>query len=176
MLKKLNQKDWDEYLPFLLFAYREVPQESTGFSPFESLFGRRVRGPLDVLREYWTDEKPEDTPVIPYVLDMQKKLREMTEVAQTSLQVAQQRQKEYYDQKAVYTGESLEVGDEMLVLLPARRNKLQLEWAGPYKIMRKVDVEVDTPGKRSSSKIYHVNLLRKWYSTWLILLFFSFTG
>ena len=170
MLKKFtskNQKDWDEYLPFLLFAYREVPQESTGFSPFELLFGRRVRGPLDVLRECWTDEKPEDTPVIPYVLDMQKKLREMTGVAQTSLQVAQQRQKEHYDQKAVHTGESLEVGDEVLVLLPARRNKLQLEWAGPYKITRKVspvDVEVDTPGKRSSSKIYHVNLLRKWYS------------
>ncbi|CAM5139039.1 unnamed protein product [Natator depressus] len=36
--------DWDKYLPHLLFAYREVPQESTGFSPFELLYGRRVRG------------------------------------------------------------------------------------------------------------------------------------
>uniref|UniRef100_A0A8C5LYB3 Gypsy retrotransposon integrase-like protein 1 n=1 Tax=Leptobrachium leishanense TaxID=445787 RepID=A0A8C5LYB3_9ANUR len=34
----------------LLFAYREVPQEATGFSPFELLYGRRVRGPLDLLR------------------------------------------------------------------------------------------------------------------------------
>ena len=35
MLRKFvgrGQKDWDEYLPYLLFAYREVPQESTGFS------------------------------------------------------------------------------------------------------------------------------------------------
>ncbi len=24
-------KDWDKLLPFVLFAYREVPQESTGF-------------------------------------------------------------------------------------------------------------------------------------------------
>ena len=30
-------KDWDEWLPYLLFAYREVPQASTGFSPFELL-------------------------------------------------------------------------------------------------------------------------------------------
>ena len=33
MLKKFvsrNLKDWDEYLPYLLFAYCEVPQESTG--------------------------------------------------------------------------------------------------------------------------------------------------
>ena len=28
-------KDWDQFLPYLLFAYREVPQASTGFSPFE---------------------------------------------------------------------------------------------------------------------------------------------
>ena len=42
-------KDWDRLLPYVLFAYREVPQESTGFSPFELLYGRKVRGPLDVL-------------------------------------------------------------------------------------------------------------------------------
>ena len=27
-------KDWDKLVPYLLFAYREVPQGSTGFSPF----------------------------------------------------------------------------------------------------------------------------------------------
>ena len=27
--------DWDETLPFLLFAYREVPTTTYGFSPFE---------------------------------------------------------------------------------------------------------------------------------------------
>ena len=32
-------KDWDKMIPFLLLAYREVPQESTGFSPFELLTG-----------------------------------------------------------------------------------------------------------------------------------------
>ena len=28
-------KDWDRYLPALLFAYREVPQESLGCAPLE---------------------------------------------------------------------------------------------------------------------------------------------
>ena len=28
-------------------AYREVPQEPTGFSPFELLYGHHIRGPLD---------------------------------------------------------------------------------------------------------------------------------
>ena len=46
MLKKTasaDGKDWDKLLPYVLFAYWEVPQESTGFSPFELLYGREVR-------------------------------------------------------------------------------------------------------------------------------------
>ena len=35
-------KDWDLLIPYVLFAYREVPQSSTGFSPFELLYGREV--------------------------------------------------------------------------------------------------------------------------------------
>lgn len=45
--------DWGQWLPYLLFAYREVPQASTEFSPFELLYGRQVRGPLDLLQEHW---------------------------------------------------------------------------------------------------------------------------
>uniref|UniRef100_A0A8C5MTK0 Gypsy retrotransposon integrase-like protein 1 n=1 Tax=Leptobrachium leishanense TaxID=445787 RepID=A0A8C5MTK0_9ANUR len=33
-----ERKDWEKYLSHLLFAYQEVPQESTGFSPFELLY------------------------------------------------------------------------------------------------------------------------------------------
>ena len=28
-------KTWDKVLPYILFAYREVPEASSGFSPFE---------------------------------------------------------------------------------------------------------------------------------------------
>ena len=34
--------------------YREVPQESTGFSTLELLYGWKVRGPLDVMKEMWS--------------------------------------------------------------------------------------------------------------------------
>ena len=49
-------KDWDRYLPALLFTVREVPQESLGCSLFELLYGRNVRGPMAILRELWTDK------------------------------------------------------------------------------------------------------------------------
>ena len=49
MLKKVcadRPKDWDKYLSPILFAYREVPQDSLGFSPFDLVYGRTVRGPM----------------------------------------------------------------------------------------------------------------------------------
>ena len=48
MLRKIideEGRDWDKLVPYILFAYREVPQSSTGFSPFEMVYGRDVRGP-----------------------------------------------------------------------------------------------------------------------------------
>ena len=56
MLRKTADKegkDWDRYIHYLIFAYREVPQASTCFSPFKLLFGCDVRGPLDVMSESW---------------------------------------------------------------------------------------------------------------------------
>ncbi len=46
-----DAKNWDKWLEPLLFAVREVPHASTGFSPFELLYGRQPRVVLDVLRE-----------------------------------------------------------------------------------------------------------------------------
>ncbi|KAL5020579.1 hypothetical protein ScPMuIL_003471, partial [Solemya velum] len=63
ILKRLcaeKPKDWDRYLSAVLFAYREVPQESLGFSPFEMLYGRTVRGPMMILKELWSKTVPED--------------------------------------------------------------------------------------------------------------------
>lgn len=43
MLRKFIEDDprqWDRWLPALLFAVGEVPEASTGFSPFELLYGQ----------------------------------------------------------------------------------------------------------------------------------------
>lgn len=68
------EKDWDTLLPYLLFAYREVPQSSTGFSPFELLYGHTIRGPLDLLSEVWQENTATDKSVVSHVLSIHKKL------------------------------------------------------------------------------------------------------
>ena len=67
-------KDWDKMMPYLLFTYREVPQSSTGFSPFELLYGQDVRGPLDVLKETWEAGVTTDETVLSFVLERQERI------------------------------------------------------------------------------------------------------
>ena len=76
-------------LQYLLFAYREVPQSPTGFSPFELLYGRSVRGPLDVVREAWEKEEKSDESVVSYVFAMREQLEKMIEHVKVNLGKAQ---------------------------------------------------------------------------------------
>jgi hypothetical protein len=103
MLKKAavkECKDWDKMLPYFLFAYREVPQSSTGFSPFELLYGRTVNGPLYVLRQTWEVRDSQEESVISHILLVREKLSKMHKLAKQTLLKAQTKQKQWYDQKA----------------------------------------------------------------------------
>ncbi|XP_039542155.1 uncharacterized protein LOC120489424 isoform X2 [Pimephales promelas] len=44
-------RDWEEGLPWMMLAAREVVQESTGFSPNDLVFGHNVRGLLSVFQQ-----------------------------------------------------------------------------------------------------------------------------
>lgn len=56
-----DAKDWNELLPFMLFAYRGAKHATTGFSPYELVYGREMRDTVDVLAEHWEDgENPSD--------------------------------------------------------------------------------------------------------------------
>ncbi len=66
-------RDWEEGLPWLLLAAREVQQESLGFSPNDLVFGHRVRGPLSVLREGLGEEDPPQN-LVEYVNGFRRRL------------------------------------------------------------------------------------------------------
>jgi len=162
MLKRMCQerpRDWDRYLPAVLFAYREVPQASTGFSPFEMLYGRTVRGPMQVLKELWTHaDTPETRSTYQYVLDLRNRLEETCQLARESLYEAQGVYKHHYDKKT--KERKFKVGQRVLVLLPTDHNKLLLQWKGPFRVSEVVndfDYKVNLPG---SDKVYHANLLK----------------
>ncbi|CAG2248609.1 unnamed protein product [Mytilus edulis] len=88
MLKKLcteSAEEWDELVPYALFAYREVPHEETGFSPFELLYGWPVRGPMAILRGLFTGEDEIHRSVIEHVITIRDRLADMSEIVKENL-------------------------------------------------------------------------------------------
>jgi hypothetical protein len=165
MLKRMcseRPKDWDRYLPALLFAYREAPQESLNFSPFELIYGRTVRGPMAILRDLWTKREttPEVKTTYQYVLDLQERLQETCEMAKQELLKAQQTQKRHFDVKA--RPKAFSCGDRVLLLLPTDHNKLLMQWKGPYTVIERVNgnnYRIQLPDRK---RLFHANMLKRY--------------
>ncbi|XP_070174493.1 uncharacterized protein [Littorina saxatilis] len=164
MIKKVigNQpRLWHRYLPALLFACREMPNASTGFSPFELLFGRRARGPMDLLASSWLGqtEKDEEKPLYQYVYDLKNYLSEVCEVVDKNFVKTAVKNKAYHDRNA--KDRKFQVGDEVLLLLPSSSNKLLMLWKGPFSVVEvfRTDYKINVNGK---VKVFHANMLKRY--------------
>ena len=163
MLRRMcaeRPKEWDKYLPALLFAIREVPQESLGFAPFELLYGRSVRGPMAILRELWASEINDEQVLstYQYVIELRERLEQTCKLARENLGKMQVKQKVYYDKRA--RSRKFGVGDKVLLLLPTDSNKLLLQWKGPYdvvEVVNRMDYKIDVDGIVNT---YHANMLK----------------
>ena len=144
----------------LLFAYRKARQEAAEFSPFERLYGRSVRGPVQILKELWSEEKevPEVTTSSQYVLELWERLDETMKLAQAELEKNQGRNKNLYKRKA--KTRSFQVGDKVLVLLPTDQNKQAImQWKGPFEI-KGTKWGNNYRVKVNKKKTYHINMLK----------------
>jgi len=167
MIRSLSDKfenSWGECLPWILFAYREIPVQSLGFSPFELLFGRNIEGPLSLLKSTWLSQasfakaKPN---VVKFLLDLREKLRTCQELALDNAKDAQSKAKVWYDRQA--RERSFDIGQMVLVLLPVPGKALHAKYQGPFKIIGKrgpVDYVIEMPNSRRKHRVCHVNMLK----------------
>ncbi|KAK3698954.1 hypothetical protein QZH41_003112 [Actinostola sp. cb2023] len=169
MLRKFVSENvglWDKYLPYLLFAYREVPCVSTGYSPFELLYGRTIRGPLAVIKETWMEKTPPDNNLITYIQEMRRRMSTMQQAVYQSMKGSQAKQKENYDKKS--STRKFDKGDKVLVLLPTPGSKLETKWQGPYTVTSVKEegrtYEVDTGKRKKQLRTYNINMLSRWQS------------
>ncbi len=162
-----DRRDWDQMLPYVLFGIREVPQASTGFTPFELLFGRQPRGLLDVAKEAWEHQQP--TPhrsLVEHVTEMRQRIDRVAPLVREHMVKAQQAQQRHYNRAA--QPREFQTGDRVMVLVPTAACKFLATWRGPYTVVEKlgpVTYRVRQPGRRSPEQLYHVNLLKKWVGT-----------
>ena len=99
ILKRLCQdqpKQWHILINPVLSSYREVLQGSKGFSLFQLLYGRSVRGARAILKELWT-KKVNNFEVktrYKYVTELRERLEDLLKLAQ-ELQKSQELQNAY---------------------------------------------------------------------------------
>ncbi|XP_076032451.1 uncharacterized protein LOC143020172 [Oratosquilla oratoria] len=157
-----NDTGWDQALPYLLFAVREVPNESLGLSPFALVFGHEVRGPLKVLKEcLLKGHSSASKDMSKSVTDMKGKLAACWEMAGGNLKSAQKRMKRHYDRNAKVR--EFNPGDSVLALLPFQGNPLRAKFSGPYEVVKRVgelNYIVATPDRRRSQQLCHIDMLK----------------
>ena len=157
-----NEKDWDEGIHLLLFAARDSVQETLGYSPFELVFGHRVRGPLKLLKEKWLGVDT-DVGLLDYVSKFKVRLQRASEIARQNLKQGQRKMKVWYDKNA--KTRQFGPGDKVLVLFPLPGNPLQARFSGPYVVKSRegdLNYVVKTPDRRKKTQLCHVNMLKKY--------------
>ena len=166
-LSKLAQEVptvWDEYLPAVMFCYRDSPHASTGYSPFEVVYGHQVRGPLEFLKECFESPmlEQEDYDLHEYVLNLKSCLRETCKLAREHLRESQLKNKVLFDKRA--RTRMLCPGDKVLILLPTSSHKLLLKWCGPYVVTARLSPVLYRVHVEDSDRIYHINLLKEYHA------------
>ncbi|GFX88687.1 hypothetical protein TNCV_833171 [Trichonephila clavipes] len=144
-----DPRSWDRQLPFLLFSYREVPNTTTGVSPFRLLYGREARGPLAILKSSWAGEIHLPTNISQSAADYLKEMKiNMEKAAESVFLTAAQKQKGFME-------------------ITSKRdssNKIYARWTGPGEIIQhhpphsyKVKLSDGTV------RHVHVNKIRKYH-------------
>ncbi|XP_076036803.1 uncharacterized protein LOC143022466 [Oratosquilla oratoria] len=161
ILRKLcaeKPREWQRYLIPTLFALRELPSDRTGFSAFELLYGRSVRGPLTFLRDLWENRTlhEEERSSFQYVIELQEKLAECSQMAAQQADISSSRYKAYFYLKS--QNRQFKPGDEVLVLLPS-----DTTWNGPYNVLERrgeANYVIETP---RGHRLYHANILKRYH-------------
>ncbi len=169
MLRRLvamDKRDWDLMIPYVFSGIREVPQASTGFTPFELLFGRQPRGLLDVVKEAWEQQPAAHRSVIEHVKQMRERIDRVMPLVQEHLSKVQQAQQRHYNRAS--QPREFRAGDRVMLLVPNAACKFLATWQGPYTVLEKIGLvtyRVRQPGRRRAEQLYHINLLKKWVGT-----------
>ena len=93
-----NLEDWDELLAPLAFAYNTAVHSTTKVSPFEMVYGRKPRLPIDLIFptevEFKAELEPED-----FVLEKQEAMKRVFEFVALAREGSIQRQKFLHDRQ-----------------------------------------------------------------------------
>ncbi|WVZ75843.1 hypothetical protein U9M48_023867 [Paspalum notatum var. saurae] len=153
---------WDECLPLVEFAYNNSYQKSLDMAPFEALYGRRCRTPLN-----WFEPGERVT----FGPDLVTQAEEQVRFIHSNLKRAQSRQKSYSDKRRrplVFEKDDhvyLKVSPMKGVHRFGVKGKLAPRYVGPFKITEQcgpVAYRLELPPHLAAvHDVFHVSQLKK---------------
>ena len=158
-----HQRDWDERIPYAMFAYRTSVQASVRETPSMMMLGRETTLPVDVLVE---NPESEEGTQDDYAYKLRSTLQDVHENARTNLKLAAAKQRQMYDRNTM--SRTLNRGDWVWLQNTQRKKgltpKLMTKWTGPYLVIAKLsDVVYRVQySQRSKPKVVHLNRLKEY--------------
>uniref|UniRef100_A0A8R1DLV5 RNA-directed DNA polymerase n=1 Tax=Caenorhabditis japonica TaxID=281687 RepID=A0A8R1DLV5_CAEJA len=145
VLKKITiiPAEWDEKLPYAVFAYNSCRHEATGESPHYLMYGRDARVPMKSDPEEQIGKYQVD--VDDYKFRHAEQMNEAQEETRVHIKKEQESTKRWFDEKYnVQKRKFPVVGDRVLIKIPAeklgsRNPKLANDWKGPYRVLKTTD-------------------------------------
>ena len=145
-----EQKDWIDCLQSIAMAYRAGVHASTGKSPYEVMFGLRMRMPVHLLTQPFDDvdgdpDSDEDVEIEPETRSYEEIFSELEQVRElihdscaANISTAQAKQAKDYD--ARHRGAPLQVGDLIMnyntKAKQRKGDRMAPNWMGPYTILK----------------------------------------
>ncbi|GFU67643.1 retrovirus-related Pol polyprotein from transposon 412 [Trichonephila clavipes] len=115
MYVDVEQKNWDEILPFVTFAYNTAKQETTGFTPFYLLHGREAETTLDTMLPFCPNDFDDNN-----ITKIAARAEESRQLARVHTLRAQDKDRRRYDSKHQMV--SYAPGDLVWVYTPVRKS------------------------------------------------------
>jgi len=152
-----DQTDWDEWVPYAMFAYNTTPHTATGYTPFELMYGHQAELPTALTKPPKPTYNYDD-----YAQELRERIRATTQLARERVKEEKAKAKQQYDKR---TGEvNYKIGEKVLVydetLRRGRSKKLEALWTGPYTIIEKNSEVNYTVKKGRKTSRMHVNRLK----------------
>lgn len=159
-----NQKDWDTFLPFALFAYRTSIQDSTKEMPFYLMYGREPNLPYDITSI--TGEIAQKMNPEKYLSKMISNLEESRRLARENIIISQHKQKRNYDNKG--KPNKFEPGDLIWLWKPSMKKGLAKkfihQWNGPYMVLERINdrnYRISHQNNKKKTQIVHISRMKK---------------
>lgn len=125
--------DWSDYVKFYEFSYNTSPCVAHGYTPYELVFGKRMRMPYDVFQKGVEPVYDLDN----YANELKHRLQLAHKRANELLHKTKHKRKQELDLNVKV--KELRIGDRVY-LNAQNNNKLQSLRSGPYEV-----INVDTP-------------------------------